>query len=143
MSDKTTDAHRRYLDVVNPPELGAPRGFAHGLLAPAGGRLLFVAGQTAAGADSRIARADFAEQFEIALQRVLAVVRAAGGQPAHVTRMTVYVTRMEDYRSSRPKLRDVWGRHMGTHYPAMAVVQITGLVDEGAHVEIEADAVLP
>ena len=141
MSDQAS-GRRGDLTIVNPPELGAPRGFAHGMLAPAGGRLLFVAGQTAAGADGGIARG-FAEQFEIALQRVLAVVRAAGGQPTHVTRMTVYVTRMEDYRNSRPRLRDVWGQHMGAHYPAMAVVQVTSLFDEGADVEIEADAVLP
>jgi len=143
MSDQAPERHRGHLTIVNPPELGTPRGFAHGLLAPAGGRLLFVAGQTAAGADRGIATGGFAEQFEIALERVLAVVRAAGGHPTHVTRMTVYVTRMEDYRDSRPRLRDVWGRHMGAHYPAMAVVQVTSLVDEGADVEIEADAVLP
>jgi enamine deaminase RidA (YjgF/YER057c/UK114 family) len=143
MSDKTTDAHRRYLDVVNPPELGQPRGFAHGLLAPAGGRLLFVAGQTAAGADGGTTTEDFAGQFETALARVLAVVRAAGGHPEHVTRMTMYVTSMDAYRDSRPMLRDVWRRHMGSHYPAMAVVQVTSLVDAGAGIEIEANAVLP
>ena len=143
MSEEAPGRRRGDLIVVNPTELGAPRGFAHGVLAPAGGRLLFVAGQTAASADGRIATGDFAEQFEIALRRVLAVVRAAGGHPQHVTRMTMYVTRMKDYRDSRPRLRDVWGRHMGAHYPAMAVVQVTGLVDEAAQVEIEADAVLP
>lgn len=138
MSDEPTR-----LTVVNPPELGAPRGFAHGVLAPAGGRLLFVAGQTAADRDGRMTADSFAAQFEIALARVLAVVRAAGGHPEHLTRMTMYVTSIEDYRASRRTLRDVWGRHMGAHYPAMAVVQVTGLVDEGAGVEIEADAVLP
>ena len=131
------------LTIVNPPELGAPRGFAHGVVAPAGGRLLFVAGQTATGPDGRITAESFAAQFEVALARVLAVVQAAGGQKEHVTRMTMYVTSIEDYRASRRTLRDVWGRHMGAHYPAMAVVQVTGLVDEGADVEIEADAVLP
>ena len=138
MSDEPTR-----LTIVNPPELGAPRGFAHGVLAPAGGRLLFVAGQTAADRDGRMTADGFAAQFEIALARVLAVVRAAGGYPEHLTRMTMYVTSIEDYRASRRTLRDVWGRHMGAHYPAMAVVQVTGLVDEGADVEIEADAVLP
>jgi len=138
MSDEPTR-----LTVVNPPELGAPRGFAHGVLAPAGGRLLFVAGQTAADRDGRMTADSFAAQFEIALARVLAVVRAAGGHPEHLTRMTMYVTSIEDYRASRRTLRDVWGRHMGAHYPAMAVVQVMGLVDEGAGVEIEADAVLP
>jgi enamine deaminase RidA (YjgF/YER057c/UK114 family) len=144
MSDEAASAQAsRPLTVINPPELGTPRGFAHGLLGPPGGRLLFVAGQTAAGADGSIATEGFAEQFEIALARVLAVLRAAGGRPEHVARMTMYVTSMEEYRASRPTLRGIWGRHMGAHYPAMAVVQVTSLVDAGAGVEIEADAVLP
>jgi enamine deaminase RidA (YjgF/YER057c/UK114 family) len=143
MSDEAREGQRGHLTIVNPSELGTPRGFSHGLLAPAGGRLLFVAGQTAAGADGRTTTEGFAEQFEIALARVLTVVRAAGGHPEHITRMTMYVTSIEAYRASRPRLRDVWGRHMGAHYPAMAVVQVMSLVDEGADVEIEADAVLP
>ena len=57
--------------------------------------------------------------------------------------MTMYVTSMDAYRDSRPMLRDVWRRHMGSHYPAMAVVQVTSLVDAGAGIEIEANAVLP
>ena len=141
--------------IVNPPELGTPRGFAHGLIAPAGGRLLFVAGQTAGNAalkgprhdngprhDGGIAASLFAQQFDDALARVLAVVRAAGGRPEQIARMTVYVTEIDAYRKSRPALRDLWLRHMGSHYPAMALVAVTALVDEQAMVEIEATAVL-
>ena len=128
--------------VINPPELGAPRGFAHGVLASPGGRLLFVAGQTAAGPDARVTGDGFPAQFDTALARVLAVVRAAGGRAEDVARMTIYVTNMETYRDSRPALRDVWRRHMGSHYPAIALVQVTELVDEGATVEIDAMAVL-
>jgi enamine deaminase RidA (YjgF/YER057c/UK114 family) len=138
--DRTHDAR---LAVVNPPELRAPRGFAHGVLAPAGGRILFVAGQTAATPDGRVTTAAFVEQFERSLANVIAVVRAGGGRPEHVARMTVYVTSMTDYRASRPALGDVWLRHMGSHYPAMALVEVAMLVDEGAAVEIEATAVLP
>jgi enamine deaminase RidA (YjgF/YER057c/UK114 family) len=130
------------LAVVNPPELGTPRGFAHGLIAPAGGRLLFVAGQTALGADGRVSSDQFTQQFERALERVLAVVRAAGGRPDQVARMTVFVRGMDRYRDSRPGLRDVWTRQMGAHYPAMSLVEVVSLVDEGAVVEIEATAVL-
>jgi len=133
------------LAIVNPPELGAPRGFAHGLIAPAGGRLLFVAGQTAGDAalTHRERPTGFAQQFDDALARVLTVVRAAGGRPEQIARMTVYVTDMDAYRESRPALRDLWLRHMGSHYPAMALVAVTALVDERAMVEIEATAVLP
>jgi enamine deaminase RidA (YjgF/YER057c/UK114 family) len=129
--------------VVNPPELGTPRGFAHGLIAPAAGRLLFVAGQTATDDAGRITSDGLTQQFDRSLARVLAVVRAAGGQPEHIARMTVYVTSMDRYRDSRPALRDVWRRHMGSHYPAMALVEVNALVDEEATVEIDATAVLP
>jgi enamine deaminase RidA (YjgF/YER057c/UK114 family) len=69
-------------------------------------------------------------------------VRAAGGTPEQVVRMTIYVTDMPAYRSSRGRLRDIWRDQMGTHYPAMSLVQVAGLVDEHAVVEIEAEAVL-
>jgi enamine deaminase RidA (YjgF/YER057c/UK114 family) len=130
------------MQIINPPELGRPRGFAHGVLAPAGARVLFVAGQTAADADGRVATADFAAQFASALDRVVRVVRAAGGRVDQIARMTIYVTDMEAYRASRAALRAVWQDKMGAHYPAMALMQVSALVDDGASVEIQADAVL-
>jgi enamine deaminase RidA (YjgF/YER057c/UK114 family) len=128
---------------INPPELGPPRGFAHGLLAPAGGRVLFVAGQTAADASGNVIDKAFIRQFASALDKTLAVVRAAGGGPEHIGRMTVFVTDMDAYLESRPMLRDIWRERMGDHYPAMALVGVTRLVDAEALVEIEATAVLP
>lgn len=130
-------------EIVNPPGLGDPRGFNHGLAWPGAGRPLFVAGQTALGPSGRVEEAGFAEQFGVALDRVLAVVRAAGGGPGHIGRMTVYVTDLGEYRAARPALATCWAERMGRHYPAMALVEVTGLVDEGARVEIEATAVLP
>jgi enamine deaminase RidA (YjgF/YER057c/UK114 family) len=124
------------LEIVNPDELGRHAGFSHGILAPAGGRDLFVAGQTAPEAG------DFAAQFGAALERALAVVREAGGGPEHVARMTVYVTDMATYRNERPRLGGVWRAAMGQHYPAMALVEVRSLVDPNAVVEIEATAVL-
>jgi enamine deaminase RidA (YjgF/YER057c/UK114 family) len=128
---------------VNPPELEHPSGFTHGVLAPASGRLLFVAGQTATGPDGHVHTASFAQQFDTALSKVVRVVRAAGGEPSQIARMTIYVTDMDAYRASRPQLRAVWQTHMADHYPAMALLQVTALVDRGAAVEIQADAVLP
>jgi enamine deaminase RidA (YjgF/YER057c/UK114 family) len=124
-------------DIINPSPLGRPSGWNHGMLGPAGGRVLFVAGQTAAGA------AGIVEQWERALERVVTVVRAAGGAPADIGRMTVYVTDRAAYLAARRALGDVHRRHMGTHYPAMALVEVKALVDEGALVEIEATAVIP
>jgi enamine deaminase RidA (YjgF/YER057c/UK114 family) len=131
-------------EIVNPEALGAPRGWNHGMLAPAGGRWLFVAGQIGLepGAAPGAARG-FAEQFGVALDHVLAVIRAAGGGPTDLARMTVYVTDLAAYRAVRPALGEAWRARFGTHYPAMALVEVRGLVDAGALVEIEATAVLP
>jgi enamine deaminase RidA (YjgF/YER057c/UK114 family) len=128
--------------AVNPEALGAPRGFNHGMLAPAGGRVLFVAGQTAGGSEGEIVGGGFVAQFERALERVLHVVSEAGGRPEDVGRMTVYVTDLAAYRGSLEALGEAWRRQLGRHYPAMALVEVRGLVDEGALVEIEATAVL-
>ena len=130
------------LEVINPQSLGAPKGFSHGLLAPPGARLLFVAGQTAADAQGVVSQREFAAQFDAALARVLTVVQEAGGTPAHVARMTVFVSDLDAYLASRQVLRDVWARRMGTHYPAMALVEVNRLVDAEASVEIEAIAVI-
>ena len=143
MSKEGNDGRSPFFALVNPPSLGRPSGFSHGLLAPSGGRLLFVAGQTAADEHGHIVERGFAAQFETALRKALAVVEAAGGTREHVARMTIYVTDLESYLVSRRSLGDLWSRHMGSHYPAMALVQVTRLVDADAAVEIEATAVLP
>lgn len=130
-------------EIVNPGELGRPSGFSHGVLGPAGGRTLFVAGQNAPDEGPEDPEGRLVTQFAAALGRALAVVAEAGGGPDHVTRLTVYVTDMAAYRAARPRLVDPWRAVMGRHYPAMALVEVRSLVDEGAVVEIEATAVLP
>ena len=130
-------------DEINPPALGAPRGFNHGLLVPPGWGLLFVAGQTAATTAGVVRDIAFVSQFAEALQKTIAVVAAAGGTPEHIVRMTVYVTDMDAYRESRASLTGVWREMMGRHYPAMALVEVSRLVDPDATVEIEATAALP
>lgn len=130
------------MDVINPPALGSPRGWTNGILAPAGSRLLFIAGQTATNLDGRCSDADFATQFDAAIAKVLKVVEAAGGRPEDVARMTVYVTDLDAYRDARPAIGGKWRARMGRHYPAMTLVQVSRLLDEGALVEIEATAVL-
>jgi enamine deaminase RidA (YjgF/YER057c/UK114 family) len=129
-------------ELVNPPALAAPSGWSHGVLTPAGGRLLFVAGQ--AGWDRSCSGAPdaFPAQFARALDRALEVVRASGGAPADVARLTVYVTDLAVYRDSRRALGEAWRARFGRYYPAMALVEVSALMDEGALVEIEATAVL-
>jgi enamine deaminase RidA (YjgF/YER057c/UK114 family) len=128
--------------IINPTELGAPRGWNNGMLARAGGRTLFIAGQTARDESGRVAAADFVAQFDRALGNVLAVLRQAGGEPADIGRFTIYVTDMARYRASLKPLGEAYRSRMGAHYPAMALVEVKSLVDPQAMVEIEATAVL-
>ncbi len=129
-------------ELINPEQLGAPSGWTNGMLAPAGGRILFVAGQDAAVPGGEVATDDFVEQFRIALDKALAVVREAGGGPEDVGRITLYVTDIDEYRQSRKDLGPVYRSLMGKHFPAMALVQVLGLVDPRARVEMEVTAVV-
>jgi enamine deaminase RidA (YjgF/YER057c/UK114 family) len=129
-------------EIVDPEELGAPRGWSHGLLGPVGGRALFVAGQIGSDGAGRVVSADFVGQFERALENVLRVVTSAGGRAESVGRLTIFVTEMETYRSSLPALGVAYRRQMGRHYPAMSLVEVKSLVDPAAKVEIEATAIL-
>lgn len=134
-------------EIINPEALGAPRGWNNGLRARSGGRILFIAGQTAptgrrTDGPTDGATAAFLGQFEGALERVLAVVRQAGGEASDIGRLTIYVTDVAQYRESLKPLGMVYRRLMGDHYPAMALVEVKSLVDERALVEIEATAVV-
>jgi NAD(P)-dependent dehydrogenase (short-subunit alcohol dehydrogenase family)/enamine deaminase RidA (YjgF/YER057c/UK114 family) len=128
--------------IVNPEELGAPRGWNNGMLAQAGGRMLFIAGQTARDDSGQVPAADFVSQFDRALGNVLVVLRQAGGERGDIGRFTIYVTDMEQYRASLKPLGEVYRVRMGTHFPAMALVEVKSLVDPQTIVEIEATAVL-
>lgn len=129
-------------EIINPPELGEPRGWNNGLLAPAGGRILFVAGQTARDGEGRIVSGGFVAQWERTLVNVLAVVRTAGGGPENIGRLTIYVTDRDEYLSNLKPMGEVYRRLIGRHYPAIALVIVKDLVDEGAVIEIEATAVI-
>lgn len=124
--------------IVNPPELGKPVGFSHGILA-GGGRILFLGGQN--GGVGRTS--DLAKQFDQALERILAVLAAAGGRPEHIVQLNIYVTDRAVYAQARRKLGEVWRRRMGTHYPAMALLVVKGLWERKAKVELDGIAVVP
>lgn len=133
------------MTIVNPPELGPPKGYSNGVLAPAGGRPLYVAGQVAWDEAQRIVCRDLPGQFARALENVLAVVRAAGGEPDHLVQMTLYITDREEYLAAAGggALGAAYRRLMGRHYPAMALVEVAGLLEPEAKVEIQAIAMLP
>ncbi len=129
--------------VIQPEGWVAPKGYANGILAS--GRLVFTGGQI--GWNPKVTPPEFsvsfAEQFEQALSNVCDVVKAAGGSPEHLTRLTVYVTDKKEYLATLKESGAAWRRLLGRHYPAMALVQVVALVEDWALVEIEGTAVLP
>ncbi|MCA1619094.1 MAG: RidA family protein [Acidobacteria bacterium] len=130
------------MKTINPKSLGRPRGYANGQLAGPGAHLLFVAGQIGWDEEQRLVSEDFVEQFDRALRNVLAVVVEAGGAPGGVARMVVYVTDKREYVARTAEIGERWRALFGRHYPAMALVEVKGLLEDGAKVEIEATAVL-
>jgi len=128
---------------INPQSLGDPSGYSNGLVADAGGKLLFIAGQIAWDEHQRIVSDNFVDQFDKALENVITVLKAAGGEPANMARLVVYVTNKIEYREHTKEVGERYRKHMGKHFPAMVLVQVAGLLDDAAKVEIEAIAVLP
>lgn len=130
------------IDRVNPAELGRPAGFSH-VVTVSPGRLAFLAGQTALDEQGRITGSGVAEQFERALARLLAALRAAGGEPDGLVSLTVYAVDLADYRAHGREIGEVWRRLAGREYPAMAAVGVHRLWDPAALVELQGVAALP
>ncbi|MFF2407011.1 RidA family protein [Streptomyces sp. NPDC058092] len=130
------------LHRINPAELSPPTGFSHAVTAT-GGQLVFLAGQTALDQDGKVVGAALPEQFATALTNLLTALRAAGGAPADLARVTVYATDVADYRTHAVELGRIWRQLAGRDYPAMAVIGVARLWDEQALVEIDGVAVLP
>lgn len=125
--------------IINPASLAAPSGYSNGVMVESGS-LLFVAGQIGWDNSRRIISDDFADQFALALENVLAVVREAGGEPTNIARLLIFVTDKKEYLSRLKDIGSVYKQLMGKHYPAMALVEVSALVEDLAKVEIEAIA---
>ena len=128
------------LTILQPPGWPRPKGYANGIAAE--GRMVFTAGHVGWDTGGQFANG-LVPQIGLALRNVLAVLAEAGAGPEHITRMTWYVTDIPAYRACAADLGPVWRAVMGRHFPAMAVVGVTELVEPLALVEIEATAVLP
>jgi enamine deaminase RidA (YjgF/YER057c/UK114 family) len=130
------------LQRVNPPSLARPSGFSHAVVAD-GGRVVFLAGQVALGADGAIVGDTVAEQFERALGNLLEALRAAGGSPRDLASLTVYAVDLDGYRAQAREIGLAWRRLVGREYPAMAAIGVARLWDPAALVEIQGHAVIP
>ena len=128
--------------VINPESLGAPHGYANGVLAEPGGRLLFIAGQVAWDRQQQIVADDLVAQFDRALANVITVVTAAGGHAEQIARLIIYVTDKDEYRAHMKEIGERYRGRMGKHFPAMVLVEVKGLLEDRAKIEIEGTAVL-
>jgi enamine deaminase RidA (YjgF/YER057c/UK114 family) len=129
------------IEPVNPPELARPSGFSHAVVA-SGGRVVFLAGQTALDRSGAIVGRNVVAQFEQALGNLLTALAAAGGEPGQLASLTIYSTDLVDYRRHAREIGEVWRRLAGARYPAMAAVGVSRLWDAAAIVEIQGFAVI-
>jgi len=129
------------LQILQPPGWARPKGFSNGIAAQ--GKLVFIAGQIGWTGNGEWKERSFAGQFRQALLNVITVLKEAQGKPEHIVRLTWYVLDKQEYLSSVKEVGAAYRSLMGKHYPAMAVVQVSGLVEDEARLEIEAMAVIP
>ena len=129
------------MHILEPPSWPEPKGYANGVEAE--GRTIFVAGQVGWDRTERIVSDLFVDQARQALVNIVAVLEEGSAKAEHLTRLTWYVTNIQEYVASRKELGQAYRQVIGNHYPAMTLVGVTGLVIDAAKVEIEATAVVP
>jgi len=129
------------MQILQPPGWARAKGFSNGIAAS--GRLVFVAGQIGWTGECKWEARDFAGQFRQALLNVIAVLKEAQGKPEHIVRLTWYVLDKKEYLAALKEVGAAYRELMGRHYPTMAVVQVSGLVEDEARLELEATAVVP
>lgn len=127
--------------TLQPRTWKAPVGYANGVAAS--GTLVFIAGQVGWNAQQVFESESLPEQFERALNNVLAVLAEAGGRAEHICRMTAYCCDKPAYLAARRELGSIWKRLMGRHYPAMSMIFVSDLLDSPGKIELEATAVIP
>jgi enamine deaminase RidA (YjgF/YER057c/UK114 family) len=127
--------------LVNPETLPPPTGYSNAVVA-APGTLVFLGGQAGHRPDGSMAQ-DLVAQFDQAAANVAEALRAAGGRPEHLVQILIYVTDVAEYRRSLEPIGQAYRKHLGKHYPAMALLGVTELFDRAAKVELVALAVVP
>ena len=129
------------MKILQPPGWARAKGFSNGIAAS--GKLVFIAGQIGWTGEGKWEASDFAGQFRQAIRNILEVLAQANGRPEHIVRLTWYVLDKREYLGSLQAVGEAYRELMGRHYPTMAVVQVSGLVEPEARLEIEATAVVP
>jgi len=129
------------MEILQPPGWPRPRGYANGIAAS--GRMVFVSGMIGWDEHGVFRSDDFAAQARQALLNIVAVLAEAGARPEHIARMTWYVVDKQEYIAAYKQVGAAYREIIGAHYPAMTAVQVAGLVEDQARVEIEVTAVVP
>jgi enamine deaminase RidA (YjgF/YER057c/UK114 family) len=129
------------MQILQPPAWARAKGFSNGIAAS--GKLVFIAGQVGWTGQGEWKEKSFAGQFRQTIQNILEVLGQAKGKPEHIVRLTWYVLDRDEYLASLKEVGAAYRELMGKHYPTMAVVQVSGLVERNARLEIEATAVIP
>jgi enamine deaminase RidA (YjgF/YER057c/UK114 family) len=127
--------------ILQPEGWAAPRGYSNGI--EARGRTVVIGGQIGWDGQCRFHTSDFAGQARQALQNIVAILAEAGGKPEHIIRMTWYVVDKREYIAAYPELGRAYREVIGRNFPAMTAVQVAGLIEDAARVEIEATAMIP
>jgi len=127
--------------LLHPKSWKPATGYANGVEAT--GKMIFLGGHIGWNTQQVFERDDFIGQVDQCLSNICAVLAEAGAGPQHLVRLTWYITDKRDYLGNLAELGKIYRRHMGRNYPAMAMVQIAGLIEDRAKVEIEATAVIP
>lgn len=128
-------------EVLHPANWKRASGYANGIVAE--GRMVFLGGQVGWNREQVFETFDFAGQVEQTLRNIVEILEEAGAGPEHLVRLTWFVTDKHEYLDSLRGVGAAYRKVIGRHYPAMSLVQVAGLVEDGARVEIEATAVLP
>ena len=129
------------MKILQPPGWARAKGFSNGI--SCSGKLVFIAGQIGWSGQGVWEARDFAGQFRQAVKNIISVLHEAGGKPEHIVRLTWYVLDKKEYLGALGDVGAAYRELMGKHYPTMAVVQVGGLVEDQARLEIEATAVIP
>jgi enamine deaminase RidA (YjgF/YER057c/UK114 family) len=129
------------LEFLQPKNWPPPKGYSNGVAAE--GRQIFVAGQIGWSERGELVSDDFVAQVERALANIVQVLAEAGGKPHHLTRLSWFVTDKATYVARQKEIGEAYRRVIGRHFPAMTLIVVTGLLEQGAKVEIEATAVIP
>ena len=127
--------------IIHPEGWPTPKGYAHAIAGR--GRMIFVSGQIGWTPDERWESDDFVAQLRQALDNIVVILAAAGARPDHIVRMTWYVVDKREYLARRSEIGACWRAAIGRHFPALALVEVAGLVEDRARLEIETTALIP